>query len=131
MNFYHVSDFVIRLKNASLANRRTAIFPYTKMSKEIGNILVKHKFLESIKEEEKEGKKVLVAKIAYDQRKPVFTDVLVISKPSLRVYVKTSMLPKSEKIGMGFSILSTNKGILTADQAKKQGVGGEVLFRIW
>lgn len=131
MNFYHVSDFVIRLKNASLANRKTVIFPYAKMNKEIGNILVENHFLQSIKEEEKEGKKVLVAKIEYDQRKPVFTDVLVISKPSLRIYSKINTLPKSGRIGMGISVLSTSKGVMTSDQAKKQGIGGELLFRIW
>lgn len=129
MNFYHVSDFVIRLKNASLANRKTFSSPYTKITKEIGNILVKNNFLESVKEEERNGKRMLVSKIAYDQRKTVFTDALVISKPSLRVYAKIATLPTSRR--MGISILSTNKGVLTSSEAKKLGVGGEFLFRIW
>lgn len=128
---YHVSDFIIRIKNAALANRKNVEAPYTKINKEIGNILVKNNFLENIKEEEKDGKKVLIAKITYDERKPMLTDVLVISKPSLRVYRKANSFPKVARLGMGISILSTSKGIMTEKEAKKKGVGGELLFRIW
>lgn len=131
MNSYHVSDFVIRLKNASLANRKTVVFPYTRINKEISNILVKHNFLENIKEDKKDDKKILSAKIAYNQRKPVFTDVLIISKPSLRVYSKKSMLLRAIRVGMGISVLSTSKGLMTEEEAAKQGIGGELLFRIW
>src|SRR5258708_1864822 len=85
---YIVSDFIIRIKNAAMAKRRKLSLPYSKMNKAIGNTLVKEGFLKDIKEEEVDGKKELIATVAYEKRIPIVTDVKIISKPSLRVYVK-------------------------------------------
>lgn len=131
MNTYSVSDFLIRLKNACLARRRTVTAPYSKLSKEISRVLVKNRFLESAKEESVEGRKVLHITLSYEKTRPVLSDVEIISKPSLRVYVGKNDMQKLQKRGYGISVLSTNKGILTAYEAKKQQIGGEFLFRVW
>ncbi|MDP3988516.1 MAG: 30S ribosomal protein S8 [Candidatus Levybacteria bacterium] len=123
------SDFIIRLKNASMARRRTVVLPCSKVNKAIGKILINELFLEDLKEEERENKKVLIAKIRYEQRSPMITGALIISKPSLRVYSKSIHLPK--KRGTEISIVSTSKGIMSGDQALEKGLGGEVLFKIW
>lgn len=128
---YQVADYIIRIKNASLAKRRVIVSPFGKVSKAIGNVLVKEGFLKTVKEETKDGKRVLTSVIAYDKRVPVLTDIKIISKPSLRSYVAKASLPRSQRPGMGVAIISTSLGIMTAKEAVKKGVGGELLFRVW
>lgn len=126
-----VSDFIIRLKNACLAKRREIVMPYSNINRAIGKLLVKKHFLTDLKEEVFEGKKVLVAVIRYERREPVITDVSIVSKPSLKIYAKLKTLGKNKNKTLGVSVLSTSKGIITEEEAKEKGVGGELLFRIW
>ncbi len=126
-----VSDFIIRIKNSAKANRKEVYLPYSKINREIGKVLVKEGFLESIKEEAVENKKQLKAVIKYEKRIPVLTDVVVISKPSLRVYEPVKKILEIKKRGKRTVIVSTSKGVMTAENAQKNGVGGEVLFAIW
>lgn len=128
---YQVGDFVIRIKNAALANRKSVVLPYSKVNKEVGAALVREHFLENVAEEVQENKKVLVAKIKYSKRKPVLTDVSIVSKPSLRVYAKSTTMNKFVRGREQTLILSTSQGVLTGQEAKKKGIGGELLFRIW
>lgn len=126
-----VSDFIIRIKNSAKANRKEVILPYSSINKAIGKVLVSEGFLESIKEEVIEGKKQLNAVIKYEKRIPVLTNVIVISKPSLRVYKPLKKMEEVRKRGRRKVIISTSKGVMTAENAQKNGVGGEVLFAIW
>lgn len=128
---YKVSDLLIRIKNASLAKRRTVVVPYSKIAKEISSVLLKRNFLQEVKEEMEDRKKVLALRIRYEKRRPVFTDVSIVSKPSLRVYEKAKSISKRKQKGQVIAILSTNQGILTGEEAQKKGVGGELLFEIW
>lgn len=128
---YLVADIIIRIKNASLARRRSVVLPYSKLAKEIVTVLVKQGFLTEVKEEKDGNKKSLKAGVAYNKRTPVLTDVLLFSKPSLRVYTAVKDIIKTAKRGRGIAILSTNKGIMTGKEAFKKGVGGELLFKIW
>jgi small subunit ribosomal protein S8 len=128
---YLVADFVIRLKNAALARRRDVELPYSKLNKAIGDVLVKQHFLENIKVEEKDNKKTLVAKMAVEKRLTVFTDVTIISKPSLRVYASAKDATELMGRGLGMTVVSTSHGVMTGKEAYKKGVGGEVLFKIW
>lgn len=124
-----IIDFIIGIKNASLARRRSITIPYSNMNKVIGKILVKENFLEDLTSESQDGKKVLTAKIRYEKRKPVLKGVSIISKPSLRTYIKGKNI--TQKKGFGLLIISTNGGVMTEREAKKRGLGGEVLFRVW
>ena len=126
-----VSDFVIRIKNASLARRKKVFLPYCNVNKKIGMVLVKEGFLESIKETETSDKKVLEAVIKYERREPVLTDVKIVSKPSLHIYTDVANIPAIQRRGRYTIIISTNKGIMSAKDAYKKGIGGEVLFKIW
>ena len=126
-----VSDFVIRIKNASLAKRKKLFVPYCNINKKVGQVLVKEGFLESIKEAEIANKKFLEAVIKYERRSPVLTDVLIIARPSLHVYTKLSGIPEIQRRGRYTVIISTSKGIMTGKEAYKKGLGGEVLFKIW
>lgn len=126
-----VSDFIIRIKNSAVAKRKEVILPFSNINKEIGRVLVSEGFLESIKEENDEGKRSLKAIIRYQNRIPVLTDVKVISKPSLRVYEPVKKILEIKKRGRRTVIVSTSKGVMSAWEANKKGVGGEVLFAIW
>ncbi|KKP79841.1 MAG: 30S ribosomal protein S8 [Candidatus Levybacteria bacterium GW2011_GWB1_35_5] len=126
-----VSDFIIRIKNSAKASRKEVILPYSVINREIGKVLVKEGFLESIKEETVGNRKQLKAVIKYEKRIPVLTDVVVISKPSLRVYEPVKKILEIKKRGKRTVIVSTSKGVMTAENAQKNGVGGEVLFAIW
>lgn len=125
-----VSDFIIRIKNACMAKRRTVVVPYSSVSKAIAQVLVKQRYITNVQEEEMDGKKFLVIKLAYLMRSPVLTNVTIISKPSLRVYKKTTQMRDVAK-GQGITLISTSKGIMTEREAEKEGLGGELLFKIW
>jgi small subunit ribosomal protein S8 len=128
---YTIGDFIIRIKNAVMANRKTVNLPYSKLCKAVGQVLIKEKFLTQIAEEEVDGKKKLIAHIAYDKRIPAFTDVQLISKPSLRVYAKATEQARLKGRGLGKIIVSTSQGIMTGGEAVKKGIGGELLFKVW
>lgn len=127
---YQIADFVIRIKNASMANRKEVKMPYANVLLAIGKVLVKEGFLSEIKEETIENKRVLVASVRYVRRKPVVHDINVISKPSLRVYKPTSEVGRNKDRAVT-TVYSTSSGVMTGKDAGKKGVGGELLFAIW
>lgn len=127
---YHVADFVIRIKNASAARRKEVVMPYSKISKSIAKLLVKEGFLAEVKETEVDGRKQIVAGIRYVRRKPAVETVGIISKPSLRTYFDVSGLKTQERKDSTTLVVSTSRGIMTAKQAIKEKIGGELLFKI-
>ena len=128
---YTIGDFVIRVKNASLAKRRRFVVPYSKVVLEIGKVLVKKGFLASLKEAAVKDKKHLEVAVKFDRRTPVISNIEIISKPSLRIYASSKEIPEIEKKGRSIAIISTTKGIMIGKDAYKKGIGGEVLFKIW
>ena len=120
-----VSDFIIRIKNAGLAKRKEIELPFSNINRSIGKVLVKEGFLEDIKEEKDKNKRSLKVTIRYEKRSPVFSKVQVVSKPSLRIYKTAKSLADMERRGRHTILVSTSI------QARKKGVGGEVLFEIW
>ncbi len=128
---HSVSDFLIRIKNASLARRKEVELPFSKINMEIGKVLKKEGYLEEIKEVKDGNKRTLKAVISYEKRNPVMANVIVISKPSLRVYKPSKSIKDIEIRGRHSVVLSTSQGVMTGKDAKKKGIGGEILFEIW
>lgn len=128
---HSVSDLLIRIKNASLARRHEVDLPYSNINMEIGKVLKKEGYLEEIKETKDGNKKGLHAVIAYEKRRPVLSNVIVISKPSLRVYKTAKTIYEIEIKGRHKVVISTSQGVMTGQDAKKKGIGGEILFEIW
>ena len=128
---YLVADFIIRLKNAALARRREVELPYSKFNKAIGAVLVRQHMLGSVREESKDNKKILIATIIFEKRLAAFSDVTIISKPSLRVYARAADKVGIIGRGLGTTVVSTNQGVMTGRDAVKKGIGGEILFKIW
>ncbi len=132
MNIAHApSDIIIRIKNASLAKRREAIVPFSNMNKKILDLLVKQGFVQSVKVEEKAPNKKIRVGIKYERRSPVLNGIKIVSKPSLRIYKSKNSLSQIEKRGRHTIFISTSQGLMTSKEAKKKGIGGEVLFEIW
>lgn len=125
-----VSDLVIRLKNACMARRREVEAPYSKISKSIAEALLRHKFVESVSEEDRLGRRVLVIGVKYVRRVPAISNVRIISKPSLRKYAKGADMVNIVK-GQGITLISTSRGVFSEREARKEGIGGELLFKIW
>lgn len=128
---YTIGDFVIRLKNAVAARRKTVSAPHAKIIKNIATLLAKEGYVKNVKEIEEDGKKIVTAEIVYDKRMPIFTDVRVISKPSLRAYTTKVTLENIQKKALGIIVVSTNQGLMIGREALKKGLGGEILFEIW
>ena len=127
---YTIGDFIIQLKNAALARKKELVTPYTNIKNAVAKVLIKSGFLENVKAQDIEGKKMLVISLRYVRRKPALTDVILVSKPSLRIYIEAKEIGRKQGRN-ATAILSTNVGILAGKEAIKKGVGGELLFKIW
>ncbi len=128
-----VADVLIRLKNGYLAFKPEVVIPYSKMNKAICQVLEKEGYISGIKEVKNPKNKQftqLVVGLKYEQKKAVLSDVRRISKPGLRVYKGRKALPYVLN-GLGIALISTPKGLMTDKQARKEGLGGEVLAYIW
>lgn len=127
---YFVADLMIRIKNASMAHRKEVHMPYSNLGKAIAKVLVKEGFLADMKEAIEGTRRELLLSLRFEKRKPVVTGVEIISKPSLRVYMPAKDMLRDQGRAM-ISVLSTSQGVMTAKDAAKKGVGGELLFKIW
>lgn len=121
---------LITIKNGSLANKETVFIPFSKLKNEIALCLKKEGFIESVSKKTKKGQPVLEIGLIYLNNKPKVTEVKRISKPSRRVYMGMRDI-HTVKNGIGLLVLSTPKGILGGRDARKEQVGGEVLFKVW
>ena len=124
MTNYHVADFLIRLKNASMANLREVSIPKTNLIFAVAKTLKSEGFIESI--EEKDGE--LMVKLSIYAKKPVLSNVTIISRPGLRIYMNVDEIEaiKSPDI----YIISTPKGVMSGKQAIKARAGGEVIAKV-
>jgi small subunit ribosomal protein S8 len=129
-----IADMLTRLRNANQAYHESTQMPYSKIKQGIADILQQEGYISSYKvEEPKEGAvgKTLVVDLKFGpSRERSIAGVRRISKPGLRVYAKSTNLPKVLG-GLGVAIISTSQGLLTDRQAKNKGVGGEVLAYVW
>ncbi|RMD45931.1 MAG: 30S ribosomal protein S8 [Aquificota bacterium] len=131
-----IADMLARINNAIKARKSEVYIPNSKMKQEIARILKEEGYIEDymVSEKNKKGTQdTLIIKLKYlDSRntKPVISGLKRVSKPGLRKYAGVSEIPYVRK-GLGTAILSTNKGILTDAQARKERVGGEILCYIW
>lgn len=122
-----IADMLTRIRNAQQARRKEVRMPYSKIKYEILNVLVKNQWLESVSLE-KSGKFEEIKITLSEKPQPLVLKRK--SKPGQRIYVKTSeVAPVLD--GLGMSILSTPKGIMTGKEARKQQVGGELLCEIY
>ena len=126
-----IADFLTRIRNASSAYHDEVVMPFSKLKGTISDILVKEGYIASWTTADAPVGKSLVVKLKYGpNRERSIAGIRRVSKPGLRVYARSTELPKVLG-GLGIAIISTSQGLLTDKQAKNKGVGGEVLAYVW
>ena len=126
-----IADMLTRLRNANSAYHDTVAMPHSKIKAHIAEILQQEGYIASFRVEDAEVGKSLVVMLKYgNARERSIAGIKRVSKPGLRVYAKKDNLPRVLG-GLGVAIISTSGGLMTDKQAKKSGVGGEVLAYVW
>ena len=126
-----VADMLTRIRNANTAGHASVEIPASKMKKTIADILVKEGYIKGYElvEDDKQGIIKVQMKYGADKQK-VISGIKKISKPGLKVYAKSSDVPKVLG-GLGVAIISTSNGLITDKEARSMGVGGEVICYVW
>ena len=126
-----IADMLTRIRNANSAKHKEVDVPASNMKRAIAQILVDEGYIASFEEIKDEKQGMLRITLKYDENgKRVIDGLKRISKPGLRIYVNKDELPKVLN-GLGIALISTSKGIKTDKEARKEGLGGEVLAYVW
>ncbi len=131
-----ISDMLTRIRNVALSGGTLVSMPSSKLKAEIARILTEEGYVDNfdVVEGEQPHRKVLRIRLKYigerRQRRPLITGLERVSRPGCRVYTKKTDIPWVLS-GIGTAILSTPKGVMTGQRARKMGVGGEILCKVW
>jgi small subunit ribosomal protein S8 len=120
-----------RIRNAISARHQKVDIPASKLKLEIARILKEEGYVSNFKATEEEGHKILRIYLKYaNNNEAVISNVNRVSRPGCRVYVRRTEIPRVLG-GLGINILTTPRGVMTGRQARKQGLGGELLCEVW
>ena len=125
-----IADLLTRIRNAQMAKLPTVVMPSSKIKVAIAKVLQDEGYITGYSVNENDGKPTLDIELKYFQGKAVIEEIKRASRPGLRSYKGKENLPKV-RAGLGISIMSTNKGLMTETQARAAGIGGEVLCTVF
>ncbi|HYU64990.1 MAG TPA: 30S ribosomal protein S8 [Candidatus Paceibacterota bacterium] len=129
-----ISDMLIQIKNAQQVKAERVVIPASKTKAEIASILKESGFVENVEKRKKKGKRVeheyLDIALRYYNGEGAISDIKIMSRPSRHLYIKAKDI-KPVRSGHGVAVISTPQGIMTSFQARKNNLGGEILFEIW
>ena len=126
-----IADFLTRIRNGLSADHDTVAIPASGFKTELARILVEQGYVESCSVEPARVGKALRVTLKYtEDRRPVISGMKRVSKPGRREYVGAGQVPKVQG-GMGTAIISTSKGVMTGHDARRAGVGGELVAQVW
>jgi len=125
-----IGDMIARIKNASLRNYKKVEIPSSKFKAKIVDVLKNEGFIIDYKIEKNEGKDSLLIDLKYNSGNPVINSIQRISKPGRRIFSSAESLPKVSN-GLGIAIVSTPKGVMTDQDARKNQVGGEIICKVF
>jgi len=125
-----IVDFLTRLRNAARAHRSDVSAPYSRMKEEIARILKREGYISEFEVDTQSKPAQIKVTMKFVNRTSALTGLKRVSKPGLRKYVGSADIPRVLG-GMGVSILSTSRGIITGREARKERVGGELLALVW
>jgi len=127
-----IADMLTRIRNSTLARHQTTEVPSTKMTRSIAKVLQEEGFIQDFSDAGDGVKRHLVISLKYKgkTRQPIIRSLKRVSKPGLRVYSNRKELPRVLG-GIGIAIISTSSGIMTDRDARRKGIGGEVLCYVW
>ena len=129
-----VADFLTRLRNGAKAQHHEVAIPSSKLKRELARILKEQGYIDGYHIDPpvpgRPTEQITVTLKYTDERKPVISGIQRVSRPGQRTYVDHAHIPRIQG-GMGTAIISTSKGVMTGHDARQQGVGGEVVARVW
>lgn len=125
-----ISDMLTRIRNASMARKTEVLVPLSKIKFEIAKLLKHEDYVVSVEEVKQGNMPNIKIVLKYDSSKPAISHIQRVSTPGRRVYVKKEAVPTILN-GLGMAILSTPQGLMTNKQAKRAGVGGELMCEVW
>ena len=126
-----IADMLTRIRNANSSKFKTVDVPASNMKRAIADILFKEGYIKSYEEIKDDTQGIIRITLKYDEKGArVIAGLKRISKPGLRIYAAKDELPRVLN-GLGIAIISTSKGIMTDREARKEGIGGEVLAYVW
>jgi small subunit ribosomal protein S8 len=125
-----LSDYISNIKNAAASQKELVTLPYSNLLMAVTDVLETEGYVKNVTKKGKKGVKSVEVKLVYAGNLARIHGAERISKPSKRIYAGSTDLPRV-KNGFGSLIVSTSKGVMTDVQARKDGLGGELLFKIW
>ena len=126
-----VADFLTRIRNAMRSRHQKLDVPASKLKAEMARILKEEGYISNYKPTEEDGRQVLRVYLKYGaQNESAIRDLQRVSRPGCRVYLAKDEIRRVQG-GLGISIMTTPKGVMTGRQARREGVGGEILCEVW
>ena len=129
-----IADFMTRLRNAGRAQHQDVLIPSSKLKRELARILREQGYIEAYEvrppEEGRPGEEIVITLKYTQDRKLVISGLQRVSRPGQRTYVDHSHIPRVQG-GMGTTIISTSRGVMTGHEARQRGVGGELVAKVW
>ena len=125
-----ISDMLTRIRNAQAVQKLDVLIPFSKLKYQIANILEKANFIQSAEKKGRGIKKNIKITLKYVNKMPGIAGLKRISKPGQRIYLSAKQI-RPIRGGIGISIISTSKGLMTNKDARKKKLGGEVICEIW
>ena len=126
-----IADMLTRIRNAVMAGHETTMMPESRMKQNIAKLLKQEGFISGFEIVGDKPKRQIKVSLRYDEKGVPWVNGLErISKPGLRVYVQRGEIPRVYG-GLGIAVVSTSRGVMTGYQAWRQGVGGELLLKVW
>jgi small subunit ribosomal protein S8 len=126
-----IADMLTRIRNGSKAEKKWVDIPASKLKRELARILADEHFIEKYNHVENQTQGELRVYLKYDDKEmPIIKGIKRVSRPGLRRYSQADELPRVLN-GLGIAVISTSKGVMTDRDARKSGVGGEVICYVW
>jgi small subunit ribosomal protein S8 len=129
-----IADFLTRLRNGAKAQHHDVTLPSSKLKRELARILKEQGYIEDYQVvpagAERPGEYITVTLKYTEERRPVISGIQRVSRPGQRSYVDNAHIPRIQG-GMGTTIISTSKGVMTGHEARQQGIGGEIVAKVW
>ncbi len=126
-----VADMLTRIRNANTAHHESVEIPASRLKSDIARILKEEGFIADVQRLDRRPQGLLRITLRYGaRREPILTGIRRVSRPGLRIYSRRTEIPRVRG-GLGVAIVSTSRGVMTDRQARRQGVGGEILAYVW
>lgn len=125
-----IADMLNRMTTAAAVQKETVEVPFSNVKYSVAKVLERIGFIKSVRLQKRKARNVIEITLRYKDTEPVFTNFKRVSKPGQRTYASTKEI-KRVRGGYGIGIVSTSKGLMTNTEARKEGIGGELICELW